>query len=80
MGELSPLGDGLSVLSMKVVAETGSIDSGERALESESGMEHNAFLTESISNLAMSARTDVCMSRRAVSLTSSCFVIVIARF
>lgn len=40
---------------MKIVAETGLIDSGERALETESGMEYNAFLTESISNVYESA-------------------------
>ena len=70
----------LNILPKKVVADTGLIDGDESAIETESGMEHNAFLTESISNLAMSAHPDVCMSSHAVSLTSTCFVIVIARF
>ena len=70
----------LDILSKKVVADTGLIDGDESAIGTEFGMEHNVFLTESISNLAMSAHLDVCMSSHSVSLTSSCFVIVIARF
>ena len=78
--EISPPVRDLNILSKKVVANISLIAGDESAIEPEFGMEHNVFLTESISNLAMSAHPDVCMSSHAVSLTSSCFVIVISRF